>query len=156
MDNFDFTQFITFDSALPYGIIKNNIESIFIKKRFSVVDFKDIEKVKKDYFSIYWRKYSFELKKDDFLCEFMEWEDKENIPIKIKEFVDDINETLMLAIRDLRVIICSFAEKEKTYNEYVCINQDSIYEELFKMSPFSFVCPDNLIIRIIGDEVFSI
>ena len=49
MDNFDFTQFITFDSALPYGIIKNNIESIFIKKRFSVVDFKDIEKVKKDY-----------------------------------------------------------------------------------------------------------
>lgn len=34
MANFDFTQFISFDSILPYDTVQNKIESIFKKKVF--------------------------------------------------------------------------------------------------------------------------
>ena len=151
MDNFDFTQFVTFDSTLPYQMIKDTVLKTFLIRGFTVIDFENIEEVKKDYFSSYWRKYSFELKMDDFLGGFMEWEIRDNIPIKVKAFIDDISEILTLSTWDLRVIICSFAEKEKTCNEYVCTKRDDMYGELFKMSPYSLVCPDNLIIKIMEE-----
>lgn len=148
MNNFDFTQFITFDSALPYEVIQDKIEGVFKRKGFLVTEFEDVEEVKKDYYSNYWRKYSFELKRDDFLSGFMKWEIIENVPELVEGFVDDINEILMLDISNLRIIICSFAEKGRTGNEFVCVSKNNLYEVLFKMSPFSFVCPNNLIVEI--------
>lgn len=64
--NFDFTQFITFESALPFDMIQVEIDEIFEGKGFLITNFPDVEEVKKDYFSNYWKTYSFELKKDDF------------------------------------------------------------------------------------------
>ena len=147
MNNFDFTQFVTFDSFLSYRIIQDNIKKIFSKIGVSIIEYKNIENVKKDYFSSYWRKYSFELKKDDFLDGFMEWETMENVPRPVRDFGESVNEILRLNISNLAVIICSFAEKEKTCNETVHINKKDIYIELFKMSPYSFVCPNNLIVN---------
>lgn len=149
MANFDFTQFISFDSILPYDTVQNKIESIFKKKGFSIIKFEEIENVKKNYYSDYWRGYTFELKRDDFLSEFMDWKLVENIPPMVNEFIGIIDTILMLDISDLRVIICSFAEKEKTSDEFVYTDRKKIYKELFKMSPFSFNCPDNLIISIL-------
>lgn len=148
MVNFDFTQFISFDSILSYDTIQNNIDKIFEKKGFLLTKFEDIESVKKNYYSPYWRKYTFELKKDDFLSEFMEWRLEENIPQSISEFVELIHKILALDISKLCVIICSFAEETKTCNEFVHVNKENIYKELFKMSPFSYICPENLIIDI--------
>ncbi len=148
MGNFDFTQFVSLDSALPYEIIQNNVRKIFLKQGFSVIEFKDIEVSKRDYYSEYWRKYSFELEKDDFLGVFIDWERIEDVPQEIKCFMKCINELLILDISNLSVIICSFAEKGRTSNEYVRINSHNINVGLFKMSPFSFRCPDNLIIGI--------
>ena len=48
----------------------------------------------------------------------------------------------------LSEIISSFAEKDKTDNQFIVTNKQNIYQELFKMSPFSYVCPQNLIISI--------
>lgn len=149
MANFDFTQFISFDSILPYDTVQNKMESIFKKKGFSIIKFEEIENVKKNYYSDYWRGYTFELKRDDFLSEFMDWKLVENIPPMVNEFIGIIDTILMLDISDLRVIICSFAEKEKTSDEFVYTDRKKIYKELFKMSPFSFNCPDNLIISIL-------
>lgn len=153
MGNFDFTQFVTFDSALPYEVIRNRIEKLFLAQGFSIVEFKYVETEKKDYFSDYWRKYSFELEKDDFLGDFLDWKVMENVPKTIEEFVNHIFEMLKLNINNLSVIICSFAEKGKTYNDHVCVNKKNIALELFKMSPFSFKCPNNLIISIVEEEV---
>lgn len=150
--NFDFTQFITFETALPIDMIQDEIDAIFEGQGFLITNFTDVEEVKKDYFSDCWKTYSFELKKDNFLDGFMEWETIENVPKLIEEFVDGINEILKLGICDMRIIICSFAEKKKTDNEFVCISKNNLYEELFKMSPFSFVCPDNLIVEIHCDK----
>ena len=50
MGNFDFTQFVTMDSALPYEIIQNSVRTIFLKQGFSIIEFKDIEISKRDYF----------------------------------------------------------------------------------------------------------
>lgn len=74
MGNFDFTQFISVDSDLAYENVRNRVMEIFSKQRFSLIEFKDIEISKKDYFSEHWRKYNFELEKDDFLGAFINWE----------------------------------------------------------------------------------
>ena len=142
MGNFDFTQFISMDSDLPYEIIRNSIMEMFLKQGFSIIEFKDIEISKRDYFSEHWRKYNFELKKDDFLGAFINWE------MMGECFMESINELRTLEISNLSVIICSFAEKGKTSNEHVRVDAKNINVELFKMSPFSFRCPDNLIIGI--------
>lgn len=149
MGNFDFTQFVTMDSTLPYEIIQNSVRKMFLKQGFSIIEFKDIEISKRDYFSEYWRKYSFELEKDDFLGAFIDWEMIEDVPQEIECFTESINELRTLDISNLSVIICSFAEKGKTSNEYVRIDSQNTNVELFKMSPFSFRCPDNLIIGIV-------
>ena len=52
MKNFDFTQFVSFDSVLPYQIIYDSIVNIFEISDFEVISIKDIESVKKEYFSV--------------------------------------------------------------------------------------------------------
>lgn len=150
MSNFDFTQFISIDSVLSYEIVQKKMRNTFIKQGFSVIEYKDIEACKRDYFSDYWRKYSFELGKDDFLGVFMNWEKIENTPQEIKCFIDSINELRALNICNLSLIICSFAEKGETTNECVHIDAKNMDRELFKMSPFSLRCPNNLVINIEG------
>lgn len=148
MNNFDFTQFVSFDSVLPYQIICDSIVNIFEISDFEVISIKDIESVKKEYFSVYWSRYIFELKNDSFLEGFMEWESPEIIPETVKEFIKILDKILALDISRLRVIISSFAEKDKTDNQFIVTKKQNIYKELFKMSPFSYVCPQNLIISI--------
>lgn len=148
MANFDFTQFISFDSALSFDVIQDNIVKLFANKDFKIIEFEDIESVKKDYYADYWRKCTFELSKDDFLGDFMEWESEEKVPPSIVKFVDSIYEVSTLDVSELRIIICSFADSTKTCNELVHTNKNSIYKELFKMSPFSYIWPDNLIIDV--------
>ena len=132
------------------SIVQKKMQNMFIKQGFSVVEFNDIEICKRDYFSDYWRKYSFELEKDDFLGSFMNWEKIENTPQEINCFIDSINELRALNISNMSLIICSFAEKGKTTNECVRIDSTNMNIELFKMSPFSLKCPNNLVIDIEG------
>ena len=50
--NFDFTQFITFETALPIDMIQDEIDAIFEGQGFLITNFTDVEEVKKDYFLI--------------------------------------------------------------------------------------------------------
>ena len=52
MNNFDFTQFVSFDSVLPYQIIYDSIVNIFEISDFEVISINDIKSVKKEYFSV--------------------------------------------------------------------------------------------------------
>lgn len=148
MSNFDFTQFISFDSDLPHNEIHKKIEYLFEKAGFSIIAFEELEIVKKEYYFKHWKTFSFELKKDDFLGDFMDWYYKKEVPESVNEFVEIINELLKFNISGLVVIICSFAEKKKTKNEIVNIKHNMLLEELFKMSIHSFKCPDNLVVNI--------
>lgn len=148
MENFDFTQFITINSDLPYDKIKNLIAYLFEKAGFSIISYDSMESVKRDYFSGYWNKYSFELKKDDFLGDFMDWKDINFAPEPIIQFKNIVDKLQTYDISGLRLIICSSAERLKTSNEVVNVNSCKLLEELFKMSIYSFKCPDNLIISI--------
>ena len=85
----------------------------------------------------------------------MDWKLVENIPPMVNEFIGIIDTILMLDISDLRVIICSFAEKEKTSDEFVYTDRKKIYKELFKMLTFSFKCSDNLIISILDFNIIE-
>ena len=128
MNNFDFTQFVSFDSVLPYQIIYDSIVNIFEISDFEVISIKDIESVKKEYFSVCWSRYIFELKNDSFLEGFMEWESPEIIPETVKEFIKILDKILALDISRLRVIISSFAEKDKTDNQFIVTNKQNIYQ----------------------------
>ena len=126
MNNFDFAQFVSFDSVLPYQIIYDSIVNIFEISDFEVISIKDIESVKKEYFSVCWSRYIFELKNDSFLEGFMEWESPEIIPETVKEFIKIFNKILALDISRLRVIISSFEEKDKTENQFIATKKQNI------------------------------
>ena len=148
MGNFDFTQFISLNSKLPYEDIRNIIKNIFSELKFSIVEFEEIELVKKDYFDNYWLKYTFELVKDDFLGDFMNWKEINKVPREISDFEKAIEKLLQLEIDKIQISICSFAERGLTTNEEVSVKKDKLVKELFKMSPYSSVCPNNMIINI--------
>lgn len=150
MENFDFTQFISLDSDLEYDEIEDIMIELFGKAGFSIIRFDNMEEVKKEYYCEYWNKSTFELKQDDFLSDFMEWNDMTRVPESIKTFLEIIDDLLTYDVIEVELIICSFAEKMKTKNEIVSINRNKLIEELYKMSIYSYQCPDNLIIRIIN------
>lgn len=148
MENFDFTQFISFDSDIVYSEAKDIVDEIFIEDDFSIIEFDNMDEVKKDYYSDYWKKYSFELQKDDFLGDFMEWKNINDVPESIVKVVKKIEKLSYICNNELVLIICYFAESMKTRNEVVQISVNDLLNELFKMSIHSFKCPDNLIITI--------
>lgn len=148
MENFDFTQFISFDSDLSYDETFDLVKKLFQEAHFLIIPYDNMRNVKKDYFREYWMKYSFELERDDFLGDFIEWTNIKDVPESILQFIDIVNKLRTYNISGLRLIICSSAERMKTGNEIVSINYEKIFDELFKMSIHSFICPDNLIISI--------
>lgn len=148
MENFDFTQFISFDSDMMYDTVSDTVNKYFEPEGFSVIEFSNVDEVKKKYYCDYWKKHSFELQKDDFLSDFMDWENVSEVPKSIINAVCKIKKLLEICNTEIVFIICYFAEYKKTRNEVVYISQASIYDELFKMSIHSFMCPENLIIHI--------
>ena len=146
--NFDFTQFITFESSLDCGNIDHLIKELFEGLGFEVVAYEDIDAVKKEYYNSHWKQYTFELKKDDFLSPFMDWKNEDTVPEDIEKFIEKINLLLQYEVSELGIIICYFAEKGTTTDEVIATTQDKIIHYLFKMSIHSFKCPDNLIVNI--------
>lgn len=151
MENFDFTQFISFDSDMPYEQVKNIVIGLFSNTDFVVTDFDEVENVKKDYYSEYWKKYSFELKKDDFLGDMQEWKEVEAPPEDFTDFKKRIDPLLELGVTDVRLLICSFAEKNKTDNKVVYVGRNHWFSELFRMSIYSVERPPSNLIIVVED-----
>ncbi|NMA85222.1 MAG: hypothetical protein GX962_15315 [Epulopiscium sp.] len=148
-ENFDCTQFITFNSQKEYKEIIEKINSIFSDLSFKIVESSNIKVVKRNYYKDFWDKYCFELEDSEFLGDFYDWKDKSNPPLSIKLFCEAIFKLMnSIEMTSIKVIICSFADITKTQNSFVKVDKDMLLDEMFSMSINSFICPENLIIEL--------
>lgn len=147
-ENFDWTQFITFETDENKIKVSECVREIFGEMDFNSISKKDIEQVKIVYYNDFWKTFVFELENSEFLYGFGEWNSLDEPPLKIVDFIKGIDVLIdRLEITKIEIIICSFAENETTNNMVVDANSNDILEKLFLMCINSFVCPDNLIIN---------
>lgn len=151
IENFDWTQFITFESDDNEQKVMECVNDIFKKMGFRIIPKNEMEHVKLSYYKDFWEVYGLELEDSRFLYKFGEWNNIDEPPLEIVIFVNGIDLLIdRLKIRKLKIIICSLAEKGKTNNLIVDARSNDIYEKLFLMCMNSFVCPDSLIINYTG------
>lgn len=148
MKNFDYTQFITFDSNLPPCILYPQIKELFGELGFEVTVYDDMDTEKKEYYQNYWKQHKYELPNDFFLDPCADWKEQKAVPEEIEKFLCKFNLLCQMDVQNVCLIICSFADKGITNDEVVFTTKEGIADELFKMSIHSFICPDNLIINI--------
>ena len=149
-ENFDCTQFITFDCTL---VEKEVIKKLLFYENigFEVILEKDIRNIKKEYFKNYRKQIFVELKYDDFIGEIDEWKDiNDDPPTIISDFIkitkDIIREEEII---NLKIIFSSFAEMGLTTNEVLNTSVDKLVYSLFHISMSSPYNPvDNLIIEV--------
>lgn len=147
-ENFDCTQFITFDYEADSDI-NDVIHQIFSNSKFVVLSNQKIREVKKLYFKHYLMEYFFELMYDEFLGEFEDWEEESNPPTLIQEFVSVLEKLIKLGLINFKIFLTKFAEEGKTENTVIAINDSDIMKGLFYMSNHNYeVWTDNLIIEI--------
>lgn len=149
-ENFDCTQFITFDLE-DINIDIQQIITPFKDIGFEVILMNEIRDVKKEYFRDYIRSNILELKCDDFIGEFEDWEVLDKPPLQISQFANVIrNLTRKEEISSLKIFLTSFAEEGYSSNEIIKTKIEKIEEALFAMSKHYYdVWTDNLIIEII-------
>lgn len=149
-ENFDCTQFITFDTKL------NNIEVIEFLHLFNniglnIISQDEISIIKKEYLKKYFKSNVYELKNDTFLGNLDEWLNiSDNPPKSVSNFIEVIRTVYKSKnIFNLTIILTSFAQYGKTSDQVFDISIDEIEYYLFLMS-FNSHSPtiDNLILHI--------
>lgn len=149
-ENFDCTQFLTFDSILAE---KEVIKKLLLYENigFKVILEKDIRNIKKEYFKNYRKQIFVELKYDDFIGEIDEWKDVNDAPPKlISDFIKITKDIIRQEeIINLKIILSSFADMGLTTNEVLNTSVDKLEYSLFHISMSSPYNPvDNLIIEV--------
>jgi len=151
-ENFDATQFITFDVLGARDDIINEINERFSNLGFEVLHEKDIRDVKKQYFINYRRTIFIELSDVTFLGDIEIWKDNFEKPSKrIKDFAEQI---LWLKnkkkVTNLNLILTGFAEKGCSSDTVIKVKSDEIIKGISVMSKYYFdIWTDNLIMEII-------
>ena len=149
-ENFDCTQFLSFTLTSNDLIIDEVLEQ-FNKIGFDVVYINQIRQVKKEYFRDYISDEFVELKCDNFIGEFEDWEDIMYPPDKILTFANTVCYLINNGkIKDTKIILTSFAQRGYSSNEVIKVKVEDIIKGLFSMSKHSYdVWADNLIIELI-------
>lgn len=145
-ENFDCTQFITYDAEENI----NDVINSFISIGFTVIPFDKIRNVKKEYFKEYFRSNVYELKWDEFLGYFDEWQEDGETPKPIIDFANVLKSVMKCSkVSNLRVILTNFAEEGLSTNEVIKVKDKKIIEGLYLMSSKNFeVWTDNLVLEI--------
>lgn len=149
-ENFDCTQFITFNLEEIDTNIHDLVTS-FNNMGFTVIYKNQIREVKKEYFKDYIQEEFIELKCDNFIGEFEDWELLEHPTEKILEFINAVkNIAKRSEIVNFKIILTGFAEEGYSSNEIIKVKLENINEGLFAMSKHYYdVWTDNLIVEII-------
>lgn len=155
MENFDDTQFVSFDISDNSKVSLIEIMHRFSKIGFEVLDCESIRDVKKKYFQYfqeYKRKKFLELKDELFIGEFEEWELINKPTERIILFEDQIKWLSNSSdVLNLHIILTAFAEPENSSIKKITIESDKIREGLFSMSFHNYeIWADNLVIEIIN------
>lgn len=151
-ENFDASQFITFDLIDKSEEIIRQIHKRFSMLGFLVLQEDEIRNVKKQYFSQYRKKVFIELKDETFLGEIESWKVLSEEPNeRIKTFAEQLNWLLLQnEIDNLTLILTGFAEPEFTSNTVIKVNSMEILNGISTMSKYYFdVWTDNLIMNIV-------
>ncbi|OPX42548.1 hypothetical protein CLHUN_35150 [Ruminiclostridium hungatei] len=150
IENFDCTQFITFDSTTAVIDIERLLE------RFKLIGFElvldcNIRQVKKEYFKKYVKQHFIELKDDEFMGEFEDWEELDNPPRKIGDFIREINSLIdSNVIQRVTIMLTLFAEEGTTAVENIEVSKNNIKKGLYSMSKHNFeVWTNNLVLEIV-------
>lgn len=149
-ENFDCTQFLTFDSILAENEVIKKLLS-YENIGFKVIVEKDIRNIKKEYFKNYRKQIFVELEYDDFIGEIDEWKDINDAPPKlISDFIKITKDIIRQEeITNLTIILASFADMGVTTNEVLNASVDKLEYSLFHISMSSPYNPvDNLIIEV--------
>lgn len=149
-ENFDCTQFLTFDSILAENEVIKKLLS-FENIGFKVILEKDIRNIKKEYFKNYRNQIFVELEYDDFIGEIDEWKDINDAPPKIiSDFIKITKDIIKQEeISNLKIILASFADMGLTTNEVLNASVDKLEYSLFHISMSSpYKSVDNLIIEV--------
>lgn len=146
-ENFDCTQFITFDLK-EHKQIMNLLIHDFNQIEFDIIF--DIRNIKKIYFKQYLRKYFIELKDDDFMGEFEDWKLINKPPKRIRDFINVVKKIAQIKnIKNFTIILTYFAELGNSTNKMVNVNISNLERGLYIMSRYNFdYYVDNLILKI--------
>lgn len=151
-ENFDDTQFITFDISGEAEEITNQIQKRFEDLGFEVLQEPSIRDVKKQYFNKYRQAVFIELVDELFIGDFFYWKSEFEEPTK--RVLDFVEQLVWLKnqkeISNLKLILTAFAEEDKTSNEIIKVRQNEILQGFSAMSSYYYeIWTDNLIIEII-------
>ncbi len=149
-ENFDCTQFLTFNSSLNEEKI-DELLSPLKDVGFNIIKGSGIREIKRIYFKKYIEDIYIELGMENFIGELDMWEDINN-PSKIVERLIEVISAVAknTDIRKLKVILASFSEVNKTSDEEISTSPEDIAKGLFTMSKNYYdIWADNLIINII-------
>lgn len=146
-ENFDCTQFITFNLEKDKNILDSVVDE-FSKIGFHVI--LDIRDIKKVYFKEYLGEYFIELKDDNFMGEFEDWELENEPPKRIKDFMSVVKKIIKRKnIKNFTVMLTYFAEIGDSTNKVINVDSSNIQQGLFSMSRYNYdYCVDNLILKI--------
>lgn len=146
-ENFDCTQFITFNLEEDKNILDSVIDE-FSKIGFDVV--LDIRDIKKAYFKEYLGECFIELRYDNFMGEFEDWELENEPPKRINDFIGAVKKVVQRKhIKNFTVMLTYFAEIGDSTNEVINVDSSNIQQGLFSMSRHNYdYCVDNLILKI--------
>lgn len=150
VENFDCTQFITFDYIAPDFNVERFLER-FKLLGFQLVIGSDIKQVKRGYFRQHTKQYFVELKDDNFMGEFEDWIEMEKPPERIENFAREVDLLLKSEkLINVRIILTFFAEEGTTIIDKISISKESLREGLYSMSKHNFeVWANNLVLEII-------
>ena len=151
-ENFDATQFITFDTKCNCDYITTQLQEKFGLLGFEVLNFDKIRSVKKRYFNQYQKEVFIELKDETFFGEIELWNFDEEEP---SDRIQKVSEILFWlksqdGIGDVSFILTGFAEEGVSTTDIIKVNSTKIVKGISMMSKYSFdVWTDNLIIEIV-------
>lgn len=159
IENFDATQFISFDINGKPGKIIEEIKQRFNILGFDVIEEKEIREVKKNYFKKFRRKIFLELKNKTFIGEIEFSKDGEDSP---EQIVVDFAQTIKWLysqneIQHLVLIMTAFAEENYTSDILISVRSTEILKGLYSTSKFNYdIWADNIIIQIDDNWIMNI
>lgn len=151
-ENFDATQFITFDIFDYNEHIIKQIRENFENLGFEVLQGNDIRKVKKKYFKQYMKTVFIELMDVNFFGEIESWQANVDMPTeRIENFAEQLIWLFnQKEVSNLSLILTGFAEEGISSDKILKVTSDEIIKGIFAMSKYNFdIWTDNLILEIV-------
>ena len=151
MDNFDCTQFITFDYLREDADMLAMLIQKLEKLGFEILQGEQIRGVKKLFFHKQIRGVFMELKNEEFLGGFYQWKTETSPPSTIAKFKDIIEELVeRYDVENMKLMFSYFAEEKKTSTEVFTVCKDRIMQGLFFVTPNTFEkWADNYVVEIV-------